>query len=271
MSEDVTENATEDQPGRGCAVVLGATSPIAEAFCRRAAEAGYSVFAAARSAEAAAAIAADVSVRSRQSTGSCAFDALDAATIEAVFAQAEQELGRIALVLVAFGDMGDVGGADVGGAGELEAARRVLDVNYTGAALASEAGAGALLRGIGGSQTGDVPTLLGIASVAGDRGRQSNYAYGSAKGGYALYLQGLRNRLFKLGVHVVTVKFGFIDTPMTHGMKTAIPIASPDAAAQALLKAARKGTDVLYFPFFWRFIMFIIRSIPERLFKRLSL
>ena len=262
----------------GCAVVLGATSPIAKAFCRQAGEVGYSVFAAARSAEAAAAIAADVAIRTGARTASGAFDALQCASHKELLDDAEAQLGPITLVLVAFGDMGqtpepgqsvdDVHKAD----SDFSNRTRVLNVNFTGAASASEAAVEALLRSVGNEfDSSQPPTLVAIGSVAGDRGRQSNYTYGAAKGGFALYLQGLRNRMFKHGVRVVTVKFGFIDTPMTYGMKTAVPIASPEAAASALLKAAAKSKDVLYFPWFWRWIMLIIRAIPERLFKRLSM
>lgn len=259
-------------------MVLGATSPIAKAFCRQAGEAGYAVFAAARNADEAAAIAADVAIRSGVPTASGSFDALHCSSHHELFASAERQLGPVTLVLVAFGDMGKSPRADetVGQVhrsdDDFSGRERVLNVNFTGAASACEAAAEALLRSAETTKNSSLaPTLLGIASVAGDRGRQSNYVYGAAKGGFALYLQGLRNRLFKRGVHVVTVKFGFIDTPMTYGMKTAIPIASPESAAAALLKAAAKGTDVLYFPWFWRWIMLIIRSIPEKLFKRLSM
>ncbi len=109
-----------------------------------------------------------------------------------------------------------------------------------------------------------------ISSVAGDRGRQSNYPYGAAKAALSAFASGLRNRFAKQGVHVMTVKPGFIDTPMTWGMKSPL-IASPDYVARKIIDAAEKNKDVVYVPFFWRFIMLIICSIPERIFKKLSL
>jgi short-subunit dehydrogenase len=142
--------------------------------------------------------------------------------------------------------------------------RRVIDVNFTGAASICEALAAHMTpRGTG--------CIVGISSVAGDRGRQSNYVYGSAKGGFTLYLQGLRNRLFKQGVHVMTVKLGFVDTRMTFGMETGIPIASPEQVSRAVVAAADRKVDAFYYPHFWRGIMTVIRAVPEKVFKRLSL
>ena len=113
--------------------------------------------------------------------------------------------------------------------------------------------------------------LAVISSVAGDRGRQSNYIYGAAKGGLSVFLQGLRNRYFAQGVKVLTVKPGFVDTPMTAAFAKGPLWASADGVAGDILAAMARGRDVLYTPWFWRAIMWIIRSIPERVFKRLSL
>ena len=140
----------------------------------------------------------------------------------------------------------------------------MIDINYTGAVSICELLADAMsARGAG--------SIIGISSVAGERGRKSNYIYGSAKGAFTLYLGGLRNRLDSTGVHVVTVKLGFVDTRMTFGMKTAIPVASPDEAARAIVAAQRDRRDVLYYPRFWSPIMGVIRVIPERIFKKLNL
>jgi short-subunit dehydrogenase len=115
--------------------------------------------------------------------------------------------------------------------------------------------------------------LAVISSVAGDRGRQSNYVYGAAKSGLDAYLQGLRNRLFKSGVQVLTIKPGFVDSPMTahiEGRGGAL-WAQPEDIAQGIVKAIEKRKDVVYLPGFWALIMLIVRSVPEWLFKRLSL
>jgi short-subunit dehydrogenase len=109
-----------------------------------------------------------------------------------------------------------------------------------------------------------------LGSVAGDRGRLKNYVYGSAKAGLHAYTQGLRARLFRAGVTVTTIKPGFIDTPMTFGMRSGALMASPEACARACLRHSQRGSEVAYFPPIWRVIMLIIQGIPERLMKRLS-
>lgn len=116
-------------------------------------------------------------------------------------------------------------------------------------------------------------SIVVVGSVAGDRGRQSNYIYGTAKGALALFCQGLRNRLAPKGIPVLTVKPGFIDTPMTAEIekKPAILWATPDKVASDIIKAHAKGKDVLYTPWFWRYILLIIKLVPERIFKKLSL
>jgi len=114
-------------------------------------------------------------------------------------------------------------------------------------------------------------TIAVISSVAGDRGRQSNYVYGSAKGAVTIFLQGLRNRLHRSGVNVITVKPGFVDTPMTSALEKGVLWATPEQVADRIAAAIAKGIDVSYAPLFWRLVMALIRSIPERLFKRMKL
>jgi short-subunit dehydrogenase len=113
-------------------------------------------------------------------------------------------------------------------------------------------------------------TIVAFGSVAGDRGRLKNYVYGAAKAGLHTYLAGLRNRLGRSGVHVMTVKPGFVDTGMTFGLPGLFLVAQPEAVARACLDAAAKRRDVIYVPWFWQVIMAIIRAVPERIFKRLS-
>lgn len=241
-------------------LVLGATSPIARQLASRYAEAGAAVFVSARDAEEAAGLAADLHIRYQVETASAAFDATDFDAHEGFVDAVEASLGPLDVAVVAFGDMGEQETSE----SDFAAARRVIEVNFTGAASVCEAIASRMAeRGAG--------SIVGLASVAGDRGRQSNYFYGSAKGAFALYLQGLRNRLHKRGVHVMTVKLGFVDTRMTFGMQTGIPIAAPERVARALYSAQRRGVDTLYYPRFWRGIMGVVGAIPERLFKRLSL
>ena len=116
-------------------------------------------------------------------------------------------------------------------------------------------------------------SLVVVSSVAGDRGRQSNYVYGTAKGALSLFCQGLRNRLAAKSIPVMTVKPGFIDTPMTADIekKPAVLWVGPERVAKDMVRAHARGRNVLYTPWFWQFIMLIIKSVPERVFKRLSL
>lgn len=241
-------------------LILGATSPIARGVAAAYASQGHDVYLAARSGERASEVAKDLELRHGVRTLSGPFDALDLDTHTDFIASVERDLGPVAVALLAFGDMGDQSASQ----GDIEAARRVIDTNYTGAVSLCEALAARMSeRGSG--------SIVGISSVAGERGRQSNYIYGSAKGAFSLYLQGLRNRLHPDGVHVLTAKLGFVDTRMTEGLDTKIPIARPEDAGAAIYKAERGGVNVLYYPRFWAGIMGVIRSIPEGLFKRLKL
>lgn len=241
-------------------LILGATSRIAHELAHRYAENGQSVYVAARDADEAARVAADVGVRTQGTCASGRFDATDFAGHAAFLDAVRATVGPIEVAILAFGDMGDQHASE----GDFEAARHVIDVNYTAAVSICELLAAQMTERAAGS-------IVGIASVAGDRGRQSNYIYGSAKGAFALYLQGLRNRLFKSGVHVMTVKLGFVDTRMTYGLKTGIPIAAPDAVSRAIFDAQRSRSDVFYYPHFWRGIMSVVKAIPEAAFKRLSI
>jgi short-subunit dehydrogenase len=114
-------------------------------------------------------------------------------------------------------------------------------------------------------------SLAVISSVAGDRGRQSNYVYGTAKAAVNVFTQGLRNRLSSKGINVITIKPGFVDTPMTMGLPKGALWAQPDAVANDIYKGIQKGKNIVYTPFFWRYIMLVITHIPEMIFKRLSL
>ena len=242
------------------ALVLGATSRVAHALAHALAARGHDVCVAARDLDEAERVAADVRVRSGRTCVALRFDAVDFDGHGVFLDAVEQAVGPVEFAALAFGEMGEQAESER----DAQAARAVIDVNYTGAVSISERLAERFLaHGRG--------TLVGISSVAGDRGRQSNYIYGSAKGAFALYLQGLRNRLFAHQVHVLTVKLGFVDTRMTWGLATGLPIAAPEAAAQAVLAAAERRENVLYYPRFWRGIMGIIGAIPEVAFKRLKL
>lgn len=174
--------------------------------------------------------------------------------------QAIARMGGIEGVVYSIGLLGDQPRDSVD---PLEA-RRLVDVNFTSAVTLLGAVAPALeAQGRG--------FILGLSSVAGDRGRQGNFAYGAAKGGLSLYLQGLRNRLDAKGVRVLTVKLGVVDTAMTFGMKGLMLPAQPERVARALAKIIDKPGGVYYVPTFWRIIMLAIRAIPERFFKRMKI
>jgi decaprenylphospho-beta-D-erythro-pentofuranosid-2-ulose 2-reductase len=110
-----------------------------------------------------------------------------------------------------------------------------------------------------------------ITSVAGDRGRQSNYIYGAAKGAISIFLQGMRNRLSKVGVRVLTIKPGLVDTPMTAGLPKTFLFADPSVVGKRIFNAIMKGEEIVYVPWFWRWVMLIIKTIPESIFKRMKL
>jgi short-subunit dehydrogenase len=114
-------------------------------------------------------------------------------------------------------------------------------------------------------------TIAVISSVAGDRGRQSNYIYGSAKAAVSSFLQGLRNRLYHNGVHVLTIKPGFVDTPMTAHLEKNFLFAKADSIAQGIMEAIEAKKDVVYLPKFWALIMWIVKHIPESIFKKLKM
>ena len=164
-------------------------------------------------------------------------------------------------VIAAFGYLGDQTRAQT----DFDEVRSIFETNLMGAISILEiAAADFQKRGSG--------FIIGISSVAGDRGRQSNYFYGAAKGAFSIYLSGLRNRLGRHRVRVMTVLPGFIRTKMTRGMKLpGLLTATPDQVAGDIYKAYTKSRDIVYTRWFWRWIMAIIKAIPESLFKRLSL
>lgn len=241
-------------------LILGATSAIARAVAEQYAAEKHAIVLGARDLHAAQALAADLQIRFEVDTWARPFDALDTPSHADFIAAIEDEAGPIDVALLAFGDMGDQQQSQR----DFAQAKRVIDINFTGAASLAEAIAQRMsARGRG--------SIIGISSVAGDRGRKSNYFYGSAKGAFSLYLQGLRNRLSPQGVHVMTAKLGFVDTRMTFGMQTPLPIASPEAVGRAIMRAQKAGVEILYYPHFWRGVMGIIKAIPEKFFKRLSI
>jgi NAD(P)-dependent dehydrogenase (short-subunit alcohol dehydrogenase family) len=232
---------------------------MAREAARRLARRGDALFLAGHDPEELERLAADLRVRWGVPVAVGRFDGLDPAGHPELFRQALAHLGELDQVLVASGYMGATPGALEG-----EEPGRILALNFSGLLPMLGLCAAHLERKGSG-------VILGIGSVAGDRGRQSNFVYGAAKGGFALWLQGLRNRLHASGVRVVTFKPGFVDTPMTFGKPGLFLVATPEAAGAALVRALEGGPDVVYFPGFWRAIMVLVRAIPERVFKGMKL
>jgi short-subunit dehydrogenase len=242
-------------------LVLGASSAIARAFARQVAEAGASVLLAGRDRDDLDRSAADLTARYGAHAAVVDFDARDRASITRLVEHCRTGVatGRLD-VLLAFGSMPEQAAMEADPA----LAAATIEANLTGAVE--------LLLGLAPLlEAGKSGRVVVIGSVAGDRGRLKNYVYGAAKAGLATFTAGLRNRLFRSGVLVTTVKPGFIDTAMTWGLPGLFLVASPDDAARAILAAALKGREVVYVPRFWALIMLIIRLIPERVFKKLSI
>lgn len=239
-------------------LILGATSDVALACARQLASAKEDLLLAGRDEEVLAVIAKDLEIRYQINAKAVRFDALDFDSHEAFY---EGLNPKPAQTICVFGLLGDQAVSEK----SWDACKRVLDSNYTGAVSILNIIANDYEQKRSG-------VIAGISSVAGERGRQSNYIYGSAKAGFTAYLSGLRNRMAKSGVHVLTVKPGFIDTRMTAGLKLPKPItAQPDQVAKAILRAMKNGKNSIYTLPVWAPIMMIIRSIPEGVFKKLKL
>ena len=245
-------------------VIFGATSAIAHASARRLVAGGASVHCIARNRAKLDSLLQDLRVRAGADGpyigGECA-DLDDYSQHAGLLARADAALGGIDAVLVAHGCLPDQQAC----ADSVPLMLAQWTTNG-GSAMAILALAANLLqpRGQG--------VLAAIGSVAGDRGRQSNYMYGTAKGALAIYLQGLRHRLAPHGVAVLTIKPGFVDTPMTDGLDKGGPLwASADTVAAGIVAAMRRGQAQAYLPGFWRYIMLAIRLAPDAVFHRTRL
>jgi decaprenylphospho-beta-D-erythro-pentofuranosid-2-ulose 2-reductase len=241
-------------------LIIGATSAIASQVAALYARAGADLFLVARSAEKLAALADDLRVRGAASVATEAMDALEYDRHEEVVERAWDSLGGMDRVLIAYGSLPDQRECERSARETL----RQLEINCSSAVSLLTPLANRLERQGRGS-------LAVIGSVAGDRGRQSNYVYGAAKAGLDVFLQGLRNRLHPAGVSVVTVKPGFVDSPMTEHLPKNFLFAAPERVAQTIHAAMERGSQVVYAPWFWRPIMAGIRALPERVFVRMRL
>src|SRR5579872_2135105 len=239
-------------------LLLGASSDIAVALARDFASQGHSIQLAARNVERLLPLKSDIALRYQVGCTLHEFDAATPATHSSFYSGLPIRPDSTVCI---FGYLGDQQKAE----SDWQECQRIIQVNYVGAVsilnLVADEYAG-LGKG----------TIVGISSVAGERGRQSNYFYGSAKAGFTAYLSGLRNRLFHQQVHLLSVQPGFVYTRMTENMPLPPRVtAQPDEVATAIFDAVRKKKNVLYVKWMWRWIMFIIRNIPESVFKKMKL
>jgi decaprenylphospho-beta-D-erythro-pentofuranosid-2-ulose 2-reductase len=241
-------------------LIVGAGSAIAEAVARIYAERGAALYLVARKADVLATIAADLKVRGAAVVGTETMDAGDIAAHQGMLSRASDALGGLDIALIAYGTLSDQKACEQ--SAELTVAELHTNAIST-AALLTLIAAQFEARKAG--------AIAVISSVAGDRGRQSNYVYGSAKALVTAFLSGLRQRLRPSGVAVITVKPGFVDTPMTAAFRKGLLWAKPAQVAAGIVRAIDRSANVVYLPRFWGLIMLVIRSIPERVFVRLKL
>lgn len=239
-------------------LLLGATSDMAVAVARIFAKDSYDIILAGRDIETLAAIKADIEIRNKVRCEAVPFDALNFSSHK-VFVDNLPLFPDI--TVCAFGYLGDQEKAET----EWIEAERIIETNYVGAVSALNIIAELYIKEKKG-------IIAGISSVAGERGRQSNYIYGSAKAAFTAYLSGLRNRLYKYGVHVVTIQPGFVYSKMTAHVKLPkLLTATPEQVAVSVKTAIIKKRNIIYIKWFWRWIMLIIKIIPETVFRKMKL
>lgn len=242
-------------------LIIGATSTIAETTARIWAREGHRLFLVARDKERLRAMASDLKLRGAEATDTCVLDVLDFDKHESIVNKAFNALGVIDIVLIAHGTLVPQKTC------EKDSALTVAQLNANAVSVIS------LLTHLANKfEKQEKGTIAVISSVAGDRGRPSNYVYGSAKAAVSTFCEGLEARLYKRGVHVLDIKPGFVATPMTYGLSMpAVLVANPVQVAQCIVAKIEKARSVLYVPWFWAFIMLIIRNIPRRIFRKLGL
>lgn len=241
-------------------LVLGATSAIATAVCRELIGPETHFFLVARSASKLDAVRNDLLTRGAATVSTRAIDLNEVNAHAHLLSEAAAELGAIDLALLAHGILGDQDRAQ----NEYSSAYAILHTNFISASSLVTW----LANYFENARTG---TLAVISSVAGDRGRKSNYVYGASKGALNIFLDGVRNRIDRSGAHVLTIRPGFVSTPMTSHLPQGPLFASPSKVAKGIVHAIVVRKDVIYVPGFWRPIMFVIRSVPEFVFKKLNL
>jgi len=240
-------------------VIFGATSAIAVGAAREWAARGAAIYLVARSTERLDALSRDLTVRGASEVKFAQFDCADYRRHGVLVSEIEREF-TFDTVLIAYGVLGNQEASQR----DFSLAVADLEVNLISVmSLVTE-----IANRFEERRSGHIAV---ITSVAGDRGRKSNYFYGTAKGALGIFLQGVRNRLYRSGVQVLTIKPGFVATPMTAHLKRGPLFAEPDSVGRGIVKAIARGRDVVYLPWFWLVIMRIIQHIPEFIFKRMSI
>ncbi len=239
-------------------MILGGASAIGERVTRLLASVGASLYLTGRDRVRIEQIAADLRVRGASLVVVEQMDMTSTGVVGGVVSRAQQALGGLDTLLIAAGLLPEQGRVSA----EVGLLRETLEINVTVPMTVLEEVA-LLFEHQGHGQ------IVAIGSVAGDRGRATNYAYGAAKGALEIFLSGLRQRLHKHGAQVLLVKPGFVDNPMTIAFKKGPLWASPERVARDIVRAMAKGKSVIYTPWWWRWIMLVIRLIPEALFVRL--
>jgi len=242
-------------------LIIGATSAIAQATAKLFAQQQDALFLVGRNTTQLQTISADLKARGAQQVNYYSTDLNEFDQHATLLEQADKTLGGLDIVLVAHGALGDQKACEQ----SFAVTEQLLRTNFLSVVSLLTLLANRLER----QRYGCIAV---ITSVAGDRGRQSNYVYGTAKGAVSVFLQGLRNRLHSANVCVLNIKPGFVDTPMTAAFaKKGFLWAQPDTVAQGIYQAIEKRKNTVYLPWFWRVIMLIFKHIPEGIFKRLKL
>jgi hypothetical protein len=241
-------------------LIFGATSAIAEATARLWAQDGNRMFLVARDAERVEEQCKDLVIRGAESARHTVLDLNDFERHKEAIKQAAQAMQGVDIALIAHGTLGDQKACEQ----SFERTLKELNTNAISVISLSTHLANLFEQQKNG-------TLVVISSVAGDRGRQSNYVYGTAKGMVTLFLQGVRNRLHPSGIRVITIKPGMVDTPMTSSFRKGALWSTPETIARDIYRGVATGKDIIYTPGYWKPIMKIIKSIPESIFKKMAL